>query len=209
MDDPAQARAYAGADFATVNAGFVERFRTEFPAFVRGRIADLGCGPADIPIRLLRACPGVRLVALDASAPMLALADAARRAAGLRCDLVRARLPNLPFPAHVFDAVISNSLLHHLPEPTVFWRELTRLAAAGAAVVVMDLARPDSPAAAQAIVDAYAADEPPLLRRDFFHSLCAAFTLEEIRAQVAPLGGELRCAAVSDRHWLVTGRAAW
>jgi hypothetical protein len=49
-----QAEAYAVADFAEVNARFVESFRMRFPTFGRGTIVDLGCGPADIAIRLAR-----------------------------------------------------------------------------------------------------------------------------------------------------------
>ena len=44
-------------------------------------------------------------------------------------------------------------------------------AATGACVFVQDLMRPDSPDAAQALVDQYAPDEPEVLRRDFFNSL--------------------------------------
>ena len=50
MDDAAQARAYASADFADVNQGFVDRFRARFADFTSGRVIDLGCGPADIPL---------------------------------------------------------------------------------------------------------------------------------------------------------------
>ena len=45
MDDPAQASAYAMADFADVNRAFVERFLTRFPDVENGTILDLGCGP--------------------------------------------------------------------------------------------------------------------------------------------------------------------
>ena len=44
-----------------------------------------------------------------------------------------------------------------------------------------------------------------MLKRDFFHSLCAAFTLPEVRAQLADAGlGGFRAEMISDRHW-----AAW
>ena len=71
MVDPEQAQAYASADFATVNQGFVDRFRALFPVFARGHVADLGCGPADIPIRLCRALPGVSVTGVDGSEAML------------------------------------------------------------------------------------------------------------------------------------------
>ena len=44
-----------------------------------------------------------------------------------------------------------------------------------------------------------------MLKRDFFHSLCAAFTLAEVREQIAHGGlATLRVEMISDRHW-----AAW
>ena len=95
MTDPDQAQAYAAADFATVNQGFVDRFRASFPDFARGHLVDLGCGPADIPIRFCRALPGVTVTAVDGSEAMLAPGRAAVAAARLeaRIRLVCARLP--------------------------------------------------------------------------------------------------------------------
>jgi ubiquinone/menaquinone biosynthesis C-methylase UbiE len=209
MDDPAQAVAYARADFAEVNQAFVDRFRAAFPEFGAGRVVDLGCGPADIPIRLARALPAAVITGVDASAPMLDLARRAVAAAGLadRILLVEGRLPGLPLPAGGFDAVTSNSLVHQLPDPAPFWQEARRLGRPGAAILVVDLSRPDSPAAAQGIVEAYSADEDPVLKRDFFNSLCAAFTLDEVAAQLRAAGlGHLKAEMISDRHWAVTGR---
>ncbi|MBI4610787.1 MAG: methyltransferase domain-containing protein [Candidatus Rokubacteria bacterium] len=209
MEDPAQAAAYARADFSDVNQGFVDRFRAMFPGLTRGRAVDLGSGPADIPIRLSRALPRLDIVAVDGSEAML---DEARRALAsaesTRVSLIRARVPDLPFPPHAFDAVISNSLLHHLPDPHLFWREVVRLGRPGAPVLVMDLFRPDSPERAREIVDAAAPEEDPILKADFFNSLLAAFTPEEVREQLATDLADLHCRIVSERHWLVSGRLA-
>ena len=70
----------------------------------------------------------------------------------------------------------------------------------------MDLRRPDSPSAAQAFVDAYSANEPEILRRDFYNSLLAAFTPLEVEAQLAEAGlRTLKVTVPSDRHLLITG----
>lgn len=58
MDDPEQARAYAGADFSEPHQAFVERFTQCFPRHRPRRVLDLGCGAADITIRFARAIPG-------------------------------------------------------------------------------------------------------------------------------------------------------
>jgi SAM-dependent methyltransferase len=208
MVDPEQAQAYAAADFAGVNQGFVDRFRALFPGLVRGHVADLGCGPADIPIRLCRALPAVTVTGVDGSEAMLAPGRIAVAAAGLaaRIRLLCARLPGVERPAAGYDAIVSNSLAHHLPEPAVLWQEIARLGAAGAPVLVTDLHRPESPERAREIVETYSGDEPEVLKRDFFHSLCAAFTLPEVRAQLvdAELHG-FRVEMISDRHWAVWG----
>jgi ubiquinone/menaquinone biosynthesis C-methylase UbiE len=208
MTDEAQALAYAQADFAQINQGFVDRFRACFPKAVDGTMVDLGCGPGDIPVRFARTLPGFTITAVDGSEPMIALARQAAKAAGVeaRVHARCARLPMLPLPLQSFDAVVSNSLVHHMPDPHLFWNELVRLGKPGATVLVMDLFRPESPERAREIVEQYSGNEAPVLKEDFFNSLRAAFTLREIRTQVRSRGlGALVCELASDRHWIVWG----
>lgn len=110
-----------------------------------------------------------------------------------------------------FDLIISNSLLHHLPDPSVLWTQISRQIAVadnqGVQLYVMDLRRPANTVKAQEIVDTYAENEPEILRRDFYNSLLAAFTPEEVRTQLEEAGlGHLDVHLPSDRHLLVTGR---
>lgn len=207
MDDPEQALAYARADFEKENQGFVDRFREYFPEFTEGHILDLGCGPGDIPVRFARALPACRITGVDASEPMIGLAGVAVKQAGLadriafRCERVQA-----VSLVETVDAVVSNSLLHHVPNPLQFWYRLRQLVKPGSPVLVMDLLRPDSPEEAQAIVDRYAAKEPEILRRDFYRSLLASFTEDEVAAQLAEMNlSRLIVDVVDDRHWVVSG----
>jgi 2-polyprenyl-3-methyl-5-hydroxy-6-metoxy-1,4-benzoquinol methylase len=199
MDDPEQALAYARADFEKENQGFVDRFREYFPEFTEGHIIDMGCGPGDIPL--------CRITGVDASEPMIGLAGAAVKQAGLadriafRCE----RFQGLSLPESA-DAAVSNSLLHHVPNPLQFWYRLRQLMKSGSPVLVMDLLRPESPEEAQAIVDRYAAQEPEILRRDFYRSLLASFTEDEVAAQLAEMNmSRLMIDVVDDRHWVVSG----
>lgn len=207
MDDPEQALIYARADFEQENQGFVDRFREYFPDFSEGHVFDLGCGPGDIPIRFARVFPSCRITGVDASAPMLRLAEDAVQQAGLsgcitfRCE----RFQDLA-GVSVADAAISNSLVHHVRNPLQFWHQLRLVVKPGSPVLVMDLVRPDSPEEAQAIVDRYAAKEPEILRRDFYHSLLAAFTEDEVAAQLAEMNlSRLMVDVPDDRHWVVGG----
>ena len=207
MDDPRQAEVYARADFEEENQGFVERFREYFPEFAQGMVLDLGCGPGDIPIRFATLYPDCRVIGIDASAPMIQLGEQAVKQVGL-ADRIMLRCERIDdvAGARIADAAISNSLLHHLPNPLQFWQKLRQLVKPGAPVLVMDLLRPESPEAAQAIVDQYAANEPDILRRDFYNSLLAAFTEDEIGSQLARLNlTRLLIDIPDDRHWVVGG----
>lgn len=208
MDDEEQVLAYAHANFEKENQVFVQQFVEANPEFESGHVLDLGCGPADIPIRLVRARPGCRVTAVDASGPMIRLAREAVREAGLqeRISLRCERFQTLAL-AEPVDATISNSLVHHILNPLQFWYRVKQLTKSGGSVLVMDLLRPESPEAARAIVDQYAANEPAILRRDFYNSLLAALTEDEVAAHLAELNlSRLFIDVIDDRHWVVTGR---
>ena len=208
MDDPEQAKAYASADFSDPHNAFVAHFRRLFRDFVAGRVLDLGCGPADVGIRFCKAYPDALLTGVDASSAMLQRGYAAVREAGLaeRLQLVQSYLPDESLAAFQFDAVISNSLLHHLDDPAVLWETVRQTASPGAPVLIMDLMRPASLVEVGQLAERYAADAPPVLRRDFHNSLLAAYRPEEVRAQLhnANLFG-FRVEPVSDRHLLIWG----
>lgn len=209
MDAPAQARAYAEADFSESNQGFVDRFIALAETNRRnpGCVLDLGCGPGDICIRLARSLPDWQIVGLDAGPNMLMLASAAVAEAKLadRIDLVQDQLP-CRLPDREFTAIVSNSLLHHLPDPMSLWATVAEQAPAGCLIQIMDLHRPDSEAQARALVSTYAADAPEVLASDFYNSLLAAYTAREVAVQLERCGMDrLEISRPSDRHWLVQG----
>src|SRR5579862_5457837 len=207
MDGEVEADAYARADFSDSNQWYVDHLVREFAGHL-ANVVDLGCGPADVPVRLARAMPAARITAVDGSAAMLRRALEAVRAAGLhdRIHVHQGRLPDLALAEHSFDAVLSKDMLHHLPDPQVLWNEARRLGRPGGAVYVMDLMRPDSPLEAREIVERVSRDEDPVLKEDFYNSLCAAFTVEEVRAQLRVAKLPLHVEQISDRHMRVRGR---
>ncbi|MDT8438003.1 MAG: class I SAM-dependent methyltransferase [Wenzhouxiangellaceae bacterium] len=208
MDLPAQVEAYAAADFSESNQTFVDVLARQFQPRPRsGSVLDLGCGPGDICLRMARALPGWKIVGVDAGQNMLERARADCDRAGLsdRVRFVLARLPDTDRLPTGCPVITSNSLLHHLPDPQWLWQAIRALAAPGAWVQVMDLARPESREAVDALVQRYAAGEPAVLREDFANSLHAAWRVDEIPDQLAVAGLALDCRMISDRHWLVSG----
>lgn len=207
MTDELRAHAYARADFAASNQSFVDQFLADFGPGLR-RAVDLGCGPADVLIRLATAHLDVCIDGVDGSAAMIVLAKSAVAAAGLerRITLIEGLIPGTPPDSHAYDAVLSKDALHHLPDPMALWTEARRLARPGAAVFVMDLIRPRVESDARAIVERVAPCAEPILKEDFFSSLCAAFTVAEVENHLRAAGLDLAVHRVSERHMLVKGR---
>lgn len=210
MDDADQALAYAQADFSEANDLFVDLLEKQADRPLHGNMLDLGCGPADIPIALLSRHPALRIDALDGATAMLELAARsldAHPALKHRCRLHCLFLPTTELHRHAYQAVISNSLLHHLADPTSIWSTVHQCAAPGAEVLIMDLARPDSLEQLDHLVETHAHDAPAVLRADFRNSLHAAYTVDEVTAQIENAGlPGLEVAMVSDRHLAARGR---
>ncbi|MEZ6033219.1 MAG: class I SAM-dependent methyltransferase [Planctomycetaceae bacterium] len=208
MIDAAQCQAYASANFAASNQMFVETVCGHIPASAV-TVLDVGCGPGDVMVRLAGRCPSLRITAVDGSPAMIQLATEAVEHCGLSnaIETLQGYVPGLPLPAGHFDAVVSKDFLHHLPDPMVFWHEVRRLIKPGGLICVMDLRRPDSATAAQAIVDAVAGHEAEILRVDFFNSLLAAFTPAEIHEQLKSAELDLDVTILGDRHMLIQGYA--
>jgi len=217
MDEPVQARAYAEADFARTDQAFIDHvvaLLSAAPATAAPpRTLDLGCGPGNISFGLAEALPQAPLLAIDGAAAMLALAEERQREAPQRWPRLRFHLARLPLPAAAitalpepfappYDLIVSNSVLHHLHDPAVFWQTVRQWAAPGALVVVRDLLRPASVEALQAKVLSFAADAPPVLRLDYANSLAAAFTPQEVAAQLVAAGLDCLRVEVLDNNVL-------
>jgi ubiquinone/menaquinone biosynthesis C-methylase UbiE len=124
-----------------------------------------------------------------------------------RVRVLHARLPQMPLPRATYDAVLSNSLLHHLADPMALWELILRYGRSDCPVLVMDLRRPESEAELEGIVERHAVGAPEVLRRDFTNSLRAAYRVEEVEQQLRRAGLEsLQVEVGSDRHLLVHGR---
>ena len=209
MEDEAQAHAYASTDWSEPHDRFVALLRERLPDLDQSGCAlDLGCGAADIAIRLAQALPGWSIDGIDGSAAMLRHGRVAVARARLaeRITLRLGHLPHTDAPRVCYDLVFSNSLLHHLAEPLVLWEAVQDFARDGADVFVMDLLRPATREEAQRLTDRHAAGGSEIVRGDFYRSLLAAYTPDEVREQLETAELlDLEIAVVSDRHWIAWG----
>jgi SAM-dependent methyltransferase len=210
MDDQEQAAAYAAADWSESHGKIPDYFRERFPDFARGCVIDLGCGPADVTVRFARAFPETTLLGVDGSEAMLEFGRRRLRQEGLESRIVLENhyLPDAKLEMRAFDAVICNSLLHHVADPVRLWRTAARCAKPGAPVLIIDLLRPADHETAVRLVNECAKDAPPVLQRDFTASLHAAYTLEEVRLQLAAAGlTDFQVAQTDELHLVAWGRA--
>lgn len=211
MDTADEARDYDAMDHVDVNARFCEDLlaRGALPS----RILDVGTGTARIPIELCTRERNVHVVAIDLADHMLAVAkeNVARAGFESRVVLERVDAKRMPYDDGSFDATVSNSIVHHIPEPEAVFREMWRVTKRGGLLFVRDLHRPDSEAEVDRLVALYSGTAPtdPALRKSFENqrflfraSLLAALTIDEVARMIAPLGISRDAVEMSsDRHW--------
>jgi ubiquinone/menaquinone biosynthesis C-methylase UbiE len=208
MDTWEESVAYDAMDFTAVNQAFAERVIALAPE--SALVLDAGTGTARIPILLCQQRPQWQVIGIDRSKTMLQIGAANVKQAGLQVQITLADedAKQLPYPDGYFDAVVSNSLVHHLPEPLPFLQELKRVLKPQGAIVLRDLLRPLDLVTVDALVgsigDGYDAHQQKLFR----DSLCAAFRLDELRALLDTAGlQDVSLYQSSDRHW--TAERSW
>jgi ubiquinone/menaquinone biosynthesis C-methylase UbiE len=206
METAEEVRQYDAMDHSAVNDRFVADFLWAHGPCRGGEVLDVGTGTARIPIALARADGQARVLALDLSATMLEQARINIADVGLSSRITGRQgdaksLLNV-FGDSVFEGVISNTIVHHIPDPAPVLEEIARLVAPGGTVMVRDLARPPTQAEVARLVATYAANETPEARALFEASLNAALTLEEARTLIDRLGlAGYELTMTSDRHW--------
>ena len=157
-----------------------------------------------IPILFCQNVPDVRVVASDYSVDMLDIARYRLEVEGLiqRIQLSHDDAKALEYDDDLFRGVMSNSIVHHIPEPQSVLSEAVRVARPGGWLFFRDLARPESEAVVSEQVASYAGEESREAQTLFAESLRAALTLDEIRTLIEGLGFSPDSVQMtSDRHW--------
>jgi ubiquinone/menaquinone biosynthesis C-methylase UbiE len=202
MDSAKEAEEYDAMDHTAVNQAFVAGFLRVWDG--RGPILDVGTGTAQIPIEFCRQSSHGEIDALDLSAAMLHRAAQNIAAAGYtgRIRLHHLDAKTNPLPDAAFPAVMSNSIIHHIPSPELCFAEMVRLCQPGGTIFVRDLLRPSSELELASLVEQHAAGANDRQRQMFAESLQAALTVAEVQAIITRWGFPADSVMkTSDRHW--------
>jgi len=205
MDTAEEARDYDSMDHSEVNRVFIEDMLKFIDHDELGDVLDVGTGTALIPLELCRQRSHCRVMAIEMAVQMLDLGRYNVEAAGLveRITLAQIDAKAMTFDDGMFDVVMSNSIIHHIPRPLDCLKEMVRVTDEdGGVIFVRDLMRPEDDETVKSLVQIYAGNENGHSQQMFDDSLRAALSLEEIRELISSLGFDSETVkATTDRHW--------
>ncbi|WP_166826236.1 class I SAM-dependent methyltransferase [Thalassoroseus pseudoceratinae] len=213
MDSVDDAVDYDAMDHSDVNRVFVADYLTARRRFdsIFGRdstILDVGTGTALIPIEYCQQGGSGTIVGIDMAEEMLKLGRQRVTERGLseRIRLKYADAKKLGFEDGLFDGVMSNSIVHHIPKPADVFGEMLRVLRPGGMLFVRDLMRPADQHTLDQLVETYAENEADHARQLFRDSLHAALTVDEVQEILHSFGYPKEWVSqTSDRHWTVSG----
>ena len=204
MDTWLEATAYDAMDFTAVNTAFATDAMLLDPHAVK--VLDIGTGTARIPILMCQQRPQYLFTAIDLAQSMLIIGQRNVEEAQLtqRIRLERVDSKRMPYPDLEFDMVISNSLVHHLPEPYLLFQQIKRLIKLDGAILIRDLIRPENEQAVNELVTKFSSNYDPQQQLLFEDSLKAALTLAEVRELIDRVGlTQVKLSQTSELHWTI------
>ena len=202
MDTESEARDYDSMDHSAVNQCFVSDLLDRYASPTN--VLDLGTGTAQVPVVLCQRQTDCRVLATDLATHMLELARYNVELASLtnRIQLGHVDAKQLPYDDASFPLVMSNSIVHHIPDPSVVLREAIRVTEPVGFLFFRDLLRPTDNDTLINLVETYAGREGEHAQQMFEDSLRAALSLNEIRKLVSSFGfPPSTVQPTSDRHW--------
>ena len=209
MDTLEEAFEYDSMDHSQVNEVFCNDFFAARNLTDGVQILDVGTGTAQIPIAMCKRNSGLKITAIDLAESMLTLGNKNIQTALLEdcITLVQVDSKKMHYLDESFDQVISNSIIHHIPNPVECFKEMIRVTKKDGLLFIRDLLRPDSIAELQNIVNLHAGDATPKQKQLFTDSLHASLSLTEVREMVKLFGFEaFTVIQSSNRHWTFTAR---
>ena len=210
MEEIDQVEAYANANFKDAHDFIIKNLLNHVPQkFYPKTILDLGAGPGDMTARLVSTFKDAFFTVLDGSERMIIHNKNHLLRTEPKAKIDWEILPIQNFiPEKFYEFIFSNSLLHHLQDPFELWSVIQRSSDENTFIFISDLLRPKTFEEANHLVELYAKDENEILKRDFYNSLLASFTVEEVETmlRVVRLDQKLKVDQISDRHWICYSR---
>jgi len=216
METPLQVKAYADADFSKSDSMVVKELEKYLKKIGKTLnkddfILDVACGPGNISERIAKNWPLVKVVGIDGSKEMLKQAEKKLHESfieNLSYELIEINsiaIGEKDFPLKA-DVLVSNSALHHFHNPHRFWDALKKLGKKNCIHIHRDLIRPDSINKANDIKEKLLQNSPPVLKKDFYKSLKASFTVEEVKQQLVYAGlSQLGVFQVDELYFEIIG----
>ena len=209
MDSWEEAVDYDAMDFLEVNTTFAQRVSELCPQEV-AKVLDAGTGTARIPMILCQMRSLWQIWGIDLAKNMLKIGSENVEKAGLQ-DKIMLQVVDakqLPYQDEQFDIFISNSLVHHLPNPLPFFVELKRVLKPQGAICIRDLLRPVDENTMNNLVESIGVEYNEHQKKLFGDSLHAALTINEVSQLISQAGIQgVKVYQSSDRHW--TAEKAW
>ena len=216
METPSQVKAYAEADFSKSDSmvvkGLENYLKKERKTLNKSDvILDIACGPGNISERIAKNWPFVKVVGIDGSKEMLNQAEKKLYKSfnrNLSYELVEINsiaTGEKHFPTKA-DVLVSNSALHHFHDPYKFWNALKKLGKKKCIHFHRDLVRPKSVEKAIEIKENHLSSSPEILKKDFYASLKASFTVDEVNQQLVNAGlSQLEVFQVDELYFEIIG----
>ena len=174
-------------------------------------IIDMACGPGNIAERIAKNWPFVNVVGIDGSREMLneaekRLSDNLMKNLSYELiDINSIASGEIGFPSKA-DVLVSNSALHHFHDPYCFWGALKKLGKTKCIHIHRDLIRPASVEKAFELKEKHLSNSPKILKKDFYASRKASFTVEEVSQQLVDVGlSHLEVFQVDELYFEIIG----
>ena len=216
METPSQVKAYADADFSRSDSMVVkglEKYLKKVGKTLNKKdlIMDIACGPGNISKRIAENWPFVKVIGIDGSKEMLNQAEknlCESFTKNLTYKLIE--INSIATGEKIFplkaDVLVSNSALHHFHDPFRFWEALKKLGKTKSIHIHRDLIRPASVEKAFEIKEKHLSNSPEILKKDFYASLKASFTVDEVKQQLVNAGlSQLKVFQVDELYFEIIG----
>ncbi len=111
--------------------------------FSKGKVLDIGCGFASVPIEIAKEFPEAKITGIDLGEPLLEIGNDLIKENGFENQIILKidDAENLNFKDNSFDLVINTYLLHIVKNPIKMLNEMERIAKPEAKIVLTDLRR--------------------------------------------------------------------